>query len=89
MSIVNSPPSPQQLIVRRIKRKHLSGQIPGLLGTDEMNQTDGTLEMFIGRNILVICAWGTVIRKTQPVPIPKMQVQQSLVGAVEADALFG
>lgn len=50
-----------------------------------MNQADGTLEMFIGGDILVVRTGGAIVRKTQPMPIAEMLIQQSLVSAVEAN----
>lgn len=63
MSIINSPPLPQQPTIRRLSQVQIPGQVPGLLRTDEMDQADRTLKMLIGRDILVVCTRGTVIRE--------------------------
>lgn len=88
MSIVDSPPPAQQLVIRRLGWGNLPGHIPRFLGTDEMHHTDRTLEVLIGRDVLVVCAGCAVIREAEPMPVPKMHIQEALVGAVEADAPF-
>lgn len=86
MSIIDSPPSAQQLVVRRLRWGNLPGHVPGFLGTDKMHHTDRTLEVLIGRDVLVVCARRAVIREAEPMPVPKMHIQEALVSAVEADA---
>lgn len=63
MSIIHSPPLPKQLVVRRLQRNHLPGQIPRLLRTDEMDQADSTLEMPVRWNVLVVGAGRAIIRE--------------------------
>lgn len=51
-----------------------------------MDQINRALKMLISRNILVIRTGRAIISKAQAMPIAKMLIQQSLIGAVEADA---
>lgn len=53
-----------------------------------MDQVNGTLEMLVGRDVLVVRAGGAVIGETEPMPVLEMHVQQSLIRAVEANAAF-
>lgn len=63
MLIVNSPPSPKQLVIRRLERDDLPRQIPRLLRPNEMDETDGTLEMLVRRDVLVVSTRGAIIRE--------------------------
>lgn len=83
MLIINRPPPPQQLIIRGINRIHLSRHMPRLRGTNEMDHADGTLEVSVGRNILIIGTGRAIIREAETVPVAEMLIQQSLVGAIE------
>lgn len=85
MPIINRPPFPQQLIVRRLQRDNLPRQIPRLLGTNEMNEADSTLEMLVGRNVLVVRTRRAIIREAQSMPVAEMHVEQALVSPVETD----
>ena len=89
MPIIYGPPPPKQLIVRRLRRKHLPRHIPRLLSPNKMNQTDGTLKMSVSRNILVVRTGGAVIGETEPMPVPEMHIQQALVRPVKANPSLG
>lgn len=63
MFIVDSPPPGKQLIIRRLQRNHLPRQVPGLLRPDEMDKADGTLEMLVRRDVLIVSTGSAVIRE--------------------------
>lgn len=88
MPIIDSPPSAKQLIVRRLQRNNLPGQIPGFLRSDEMEKADGALKMSVRRYVLIISTRSAIISEAEPMPVAKMHVEQSLVSSIEADASF-
>lgn len=50
---------------------------------------DATLKVSVGRKILVVTAWGTIVDETQPVPVGEVHIQQALIGTVKTDASIG
>ena len=66
----------------------MSRHIPRFLGSYKMYQANCTLEMLVGRDILIIRARRAVVRETESMPVSKVHVQQALVGAVKAGTAF-
>lgn len=89
MAVIDGPPAAQELVVWRIERNDMSGQVPRFLGANEVNEIDGALEVLVCRNILVVGTGCAVIGETEPMPVPEMHVQQALIGTIETDASFG
>lgn len=90
MPIINIPPPPQQLIIRRLPRNHLPGQIPRLLPPNKMHQTNRVPVVVESRQILIIRTGRAVIPEPQSMPTTtiattKMNIQQTLIRPIKTN----
>ena len=90
VTIVDGPPSPEHLIVRRVAGTGISALCPGLVGTNEVSHVDARLEVLVRGEILVVGGRGDVVGETQAVvAVLEMHIQETLVGSVERDSPLG
>ena len=87
MSVVNHPPSSQQLSVySRCRDAHVcSSHLPWFLFANEMDHVDTTSEMSVGRLILVARRGSAVVSeaKSMPSSVRKVFVEQPLICSIE------
>ena len=86
MFVVHCPPSSHLLFIHAGGTCTISADPPWFVVSNEMHHVYSTLKVSVSRNILVVATRRTIVGKAQPVPIPEMHVQQTLVCSIEAYA---
>ena len=75
MLIIDSPPSPQQLLIHSTRSLLFSTNQPGLFVSNVVHHVYLALKVPISRNILIVPTGRTIVRKAQSLPIPEVHIQ--------------